>query len=287
MHFEEMRARFARTSHPLLFDGFCRAAAGLYAANLNELSSAVTDNLLVRRLSSPRSRACASAAIDRRYAAGAPACVRDRLRMLLAAALDDHGAAGEAQRAIRLLCYLIDVAPSIGAGATFRAAALWSPAEAITDAMVIALDRVATLVDYRFRLANDLADLAGSADHDRDAKENAWTILVPKRSSGKARELALVRAAIACDELALWLDDELRGPLRELDAIWPSMAVMIRRGIQVGGGFYSLGHYAKLSRQDVGAILDGIWGADGVAPVPSPVARLSLPAHAAAVTRAA
>jgi hypothetical protein len=286
-HFQELRARFGRTSHPLLFDGFCRAVAGLYAANLNEISHAVTDNLVVRRLGSARSRACASAAIERRYAARVPACVRDRLRMLVAAAAGEHGDSGEARRALRLLCYLIDVAPSIGAGATFRAAALCSPAEAITDAMVIALDRTATLVDYRFRLANDLSDLAGAADRDHDAKENAWTVLVPKRSTGKARELALVRAAIACDELASWLDDELRGPLRELDATWPSMAAMIRRGIQVGGGFYSLGHYATLSRQEVGAMLDEILGADGATPAPSPIACCPLPVHATAETRAA
>ncbi|MCC6552270.1 MAG: hypothetical protein IT372_04510, partial [Polyangiaceae bacterium] len=268
-YFKDLRARFARTSHPLVFEGFCGAAAGLYAANLNEISPAATDNPLLRRLGSARSRARACAAIERRYIATARTPVGARVRALLAAAAADHDASGEARRALRLLCYLTDVAPGIGAGASFRAAALWTPAEAVTDAMAAALDRTATLADYRFRLANDLSDLARSAERDRDAKENAWTILLPGRATGRARERALVRAAVTCDTVAAWLDDDLRAALRELDAVWPSMAAMIRRGIHVGERFYSLGHYAELSRRDVGVILDEA-GLPSAAPPPAP-----------------
>jgi hypothetical protein len=153
--------------------------------------------------------------------------------------------------------------------------------------MVVALDRVATLVDYRFRLANDLSDLGGSADRDRDAKENAWTVLIPKHLSGRARELARVRAVVACDEVASWLDDALRGPLRELDAIWPSLSTMIQRGIQVGARFYARGHFAELSHREVGAILDATKGADSLPPAPTLVLRGPLAPHAGAVTKAA
>jgi hypothetical protein len=254
-HFEEMRARFEDTSSPLVFDGFRRAVMALLEANLNEISPTVTDNPFVRRLGSPRTRARARMAIERRYAARAPDCIGDRIHALLVAA-NDHDHFDAARREVRLLCYLIDVAAGIGAGATFRAAALWMPSEEVTPAMAIALDRVAALVDYRFRLANDLSDLHGSAGGDRDVKENAWTILIPKRSRGRARELALVRAAIACEEVASWLDRELGGALRGLDELWPSMAAMVRRGIHMGRRVYSMGHYADVSRLDIGAILD-------------------------------
>jgi hypothetical protein len=287
IYLEELRARFARASHPLVFEGFCRAAVGLYSANLNELWPAVTHNPLVRRLASAPSRARACAALERRYMARAPACVGDRMRMLLAAAGRDDEAGDEARRAIRLLCYLTDVAPSIGAGVTFRAAALWTPAQDVTDVMAASLDRVATLIDYRFRLANDLSDLACSADRDRDAKENAWTVLIPKQSSGKGRELALVRAAIACDEIASWLNDEIGGALGELGAVWPNMAAMIQRGIRVAERVYSRGHYAELSRRDMATILDETEGADEGAPAPTPVAGRPVSVRAAALNRAA
>jgi hypothetical protein len=245
---EEIRARFAETSAPLVFEGFCRAVVELLCANVNELSPRVVDNPLVRHAISARTRV----AIDRRYAGRAPDCIAAWIRALLAG----EGDADEARRVLRLLCYLVDVAPGIGAGATFRAAALWAPATTVTDAMAHALDLTATLADYRFRIANDLSDLAGAAGRDRDAKENAWTILIPRRSSGKSREEALVRAATACEEVASRLDRELHAALAALDALWPSMATMVRRGILVGSRFYSMGHYAELSRTDVGAILD-------------------------------
>jgi hypothetical protein len=283
-HLEEMRAHFKNTSSPLVFDGFCRAMVGLLKANLSETSPTVTDNPFVGRLGSPRTRARARVAIELRYAARAPGCIGDRIHALLVAG-HDHDHLDDATREVRLLCYLIDVAPGIGAGATFRAAALWTPSEAVTPAMAIALDRVATLVDYRFRLANDLSDLHGSAHGDRDVKENAWTILIPKRSRRRERELALVRAVIACEEAASWLDGALGGALRELDELWPSMAAMVRRGIHVGRRVYSMGHYAEVSRLDIGAILDEL----ELAAVTRVVSGSSgsPPAHPANATRAA
>jgi hypothetical protein len=258
-----IRARFAETSAPLVLDGFCRAVVDLLRANVNELSPRVVANPLVR----PAIPARARVEIDRRYAGRAPDCVAAWIRALLAG---EEGDVDEARRVLRLLCYLVDVAPGIGAGATFRAAALWAPAAAVTDAMARALDRTATLADYRFRLANDLSDLAGAAGRDRDAKENAWTILIPRRSSGKSREVALVRAAIACEEVASRLDRELHAALAALDALWPSMATMVRRGILVGRRFYAMGHYAELSRSDVGAILDELEDTRAEAPASGP-----------------
>jgi hypothetical protein len=279
-----IRDRFQGWSHPRVFEGYCRAVEALYRANLSELSPDVAKSPLLRRLGKARGRRGVCGAIERRYAAGAPACVADRIRALCAAVEGADDA--RATRALRLVCYLRDVAPSIGAGATFRAAALWAPARRVTEAMATALDRVATLADYRFRLANDLTDLAASADRDRDAKENAWTILLPARASGKARELALVHAAIACEEAASWLDGELRLALGDLGALWPSLGAMVKRGIQVGGRFYSMGHYADLSRAEASAILDDLEIANVTSLAPK-VDAAPPPARSASITRAA
>lgn len=118
--------------------------------------------------------------------------------------------AGEASwRELRLLCRLSRVAPSIGAGCALLAMAATEPARAIPAGGAAAFLRVTSLMDYYFRLANDLA-FSDATRGDRDGKPNTFTCLLPAGLTGKAREQASAVALGTCRATAAWL--ELRAP---------------------------------------------------------------------------
>jgi hypothetical protein len=252
----ELFARCEAVGHPAVVASFRAGAEELYRANLSELSPDNVD-ALVRRLDHPGSRAEATIAIDLRYVAWAPPPVARRIRELVATDgnLDPEGLE-ETRRELRLLCYLGPVAPSIGAGLVFRALGAAEPARAITDEMTERIERVTRLIDYRFRILNDLAFLDDAIRGDRDRKENAWTVLVPKRLGGKTREIAVARALGTCQRVAVWLEEEIRPLVAELDPMWPSLANWIRRGVFIGRRVYEVGHYEQLERDVVLRILD-------------------------------
>jgi hypothetical protein len=123
---------------------------------------------------------------------------------------------------------------------------------------------VATLLDYRFRVANDLANLHAASNGDRDPKENAWTILVPKHLEGSRRELAAARAIATVRRVADRIGGCLERELERLSGLWPSVARWIRRGILVGRRVYEIGHYSSLPASSMRRIADEL---DGSLPV--------------------
>jgi hypothetical protein len=177
--------------------------------------------------------------------AAAPACVAARARELAFAA-----ATGE----LRALAYLAEAGGAIGAGLLFRTAALAAPSPSVTGRAIAALDAATTLLDYHFRLSNDLSGFLDSPSGDRDAKVNACTILVPASAVGVARAAAIVGAVATCRSLAAWLGAEIREQLAGVAAAWPSMGVVLQRGVFVGRRVYEVGHYTTASRAAMSAI---------------------------------
>lgn len=244
-------AEGARRADRTLVDGVRQTAAALYRANLTELSA--DDGLFDALLECPGVRA-AEALVEHR-APSAPRVVKNRIRELLSEACGaPERSAPEVWRELRLLCRLVRVAPSIGAGCALLAMTATEPAEAVPAGAPETLLRTASLMDCYFRLVNDLAfdDLSRG---DRDRKPTTFTCLVPAGLRGKAREQACVAALQTCLTTAAWLRAEIRRGLAALWQVWPLAARWWQRGAHFGRRVYERGHYDRLTREVVAAIL--------------------------------
>lgn len=231
--------------------GVKQAAEALYVANIEELSRA--DRVFTALVQRPSTRS--AAAVERRHAASAPEPIAHRIRELLQVVLGDpeHGNE-ESWRELRLLCRLSRVAPSIGAGCALIAMAATEPARAIPAGGAAAFLRVTPLLDYYFRLANDLA-FSDATRGDRDSKSNTFTCLIPAGLTGKVREQASVAALRTCRATAAWLERLIDGAVGELAPLWPLGARWLRRGTYVGRRAYEMGHYERLTPDAMGDIM--------------------------------
>jgi hypothetical protein len=66
----------------------------------------------------------------------------------------------------------------------------------------------------------------------------------------------VVGALAACQRLSAWLAGELAAEIERLSAAWPSMGVVVRRGVHVGRRVYEVGHYTTVSRARLRDIFD-------------------------------
>ena len=243
--------RGARRADGAIVAGVRRAAAALYRANLAELSA--EDGLFDALSRRPSTRAVESLIAE--HAPDAPELVARRIRDLLnTACADPQGETPEVWREIRLLCRLVRVAPSIGAGCALLAMTATEPAEGVPSGAAGTLVRTASLIDCYFRLVNDLA-FHELGRGDRDRKPTTFTCLVPASPGGKARERACVAALQTCLGTASWLREEIQRSLAALWQIWPVAARWWQRGVHFGGRVYERGHYDRLTREAVTAIL--------------------------------
>jgi hypothetical protein len=256
----EMIVEHGPRCHPASLERWRAALCSLYGGSVAEYETSVIDNRMVLALGEGGAEgAAAAAAIEARYAVGSPPRVASRIRSLLS--LMSEGAVTRAspvdpESELRVLMYLLDACGAMAAALLFRTAPLMVPAESMTPDRIASLDSVATLMDMNFRLRNDLSGFLGSASGDRDAKENACSILVPPGALGPARQAAIVRAVATCRRLASWVEDELRREVGRAAAIWPYMGVLLRRGIFVGRRVYEVGHYTTVTRAQMSAIFD-------------------------------
>jgi hypothetical protein len=234
-----------------LLAGVKQAAEAVYVANIEELSRADRVFTALERRPSPRS----AAAVERRYTTSAPEPIAYRIRELLQVVLCEpqHGSE-ESWRELRLLCRLSRVAPSIGAGCALLAMAATEPARAIPAGGAAAFLQVTPLLDYYFRLANDLA-FSDATRGDRDSKSNTFTCLIPAGLTGKAREQASVAALVTCRATAAWLERLIDSAVGALSRLWPLGARWLRRGIHVGHRAYEIGHYERLAPEAIAGIV--------------------------------
>jgi hypothetical protein len=220
--------------HPAIEASFREGLESLYAASLAEHGAGIGAEQLTE-----------GGRFDR-----SPPLIAARARAL---AEGGHPAAGGELRA---LAYLAEVGSAIGAGLLFRTAALAAPAASVPWQSVAALEAATTLLDYHVRLSNDASGFLDAPGGDRDPKENACTILVPRSSTGVARAAAVVQALATCRRLAAFLAGEVGAHLERVAAAWPSMGVILRRGTFVGRRVYEVGHYTTVSRAEMSAIFD-------------------------------
>lgn len=218
------------------------AAEALYRANLEELSPAGSVFPPVERVRS----AGGADAVEQAYAAAAPALIAQRMRTLLQCVRDvPPDECPTAWPELRLLGRLTRVAPSIGAGCALSAMAATEPAEAIPEGAAAAFLEITPMLDFYFRLVNDLA-FTDMVRGDRDDKVNAFTCLLTPSLTGEARECDCVAALAMCRSVAAWLREELERAIGELAVIWPTGARWLRRGMHIGRRVYERGHYERL-----------------------------------------
>jgi hypothetical protein len=238
---------------PAVEASFRAGLESLYVASLAEHRAGVTSDLFSGHCKERGTKERVIEAIEKRFAA-APPCIAARARALAVEATGARHSA--AVNELRVLLYLTEAGSAIGAGLLFRTAALAAPARHVTTEGVAALDAAATLLDYHVRLSNDLSGFLESPTGDRDPKVNACTLLVPGSASGPARAAAVVQALVTCRRLLSWLGGELPCHLERVATAWPSMGVILRRGVFVGRRVYEVGHYTTASRADMSAIFD-------------------------------
>jgi hypothetical protein len=256
--FREIAARRRPTCHPAAFAAWRAGLLRLWAASVAEHRPDAGGERLARMFREGGAAAAdaASAIVER--CATSPACVRARVRAILAQARGGRRL-GEAEEAeLRVLGYLAAAGDAMGSGLLFRTAAIACPASGVTDAMLAALDDTAALLDHGFRLANDLSGFLSSPGGDRDDKINTCSMLVPPDALGVARGEAVLRAAGTTRRLAAWIEEETARALARLGEVWPAMATLIRRGVFVGKSVYERGHYTTLGRAEMAAIGEAV-----------------------------
>ena len=231
--------RYRHTCLPAAAASFRAGLDSLYAGSLAEHRAGIGASPLLDRGDETASRP------GEGPLAAAPAAVAAGAQKL-----DGSAATGE----LRALAYLAEAGGAIGAGLLFRTAALAAPSACVTGHAVAALDAATTLLDYHFRLTNDLSGFLESPSGDRDAKVNACTILVPASAVGVERAAAIIGSLATCRSLAAWLGAEIRGQIARVALAWPSMGNVLRRGVFVGRRVYEVGHYTTASRAEMSAI---------------------------------
>ncbi|MFT3775632.1 MAG: hypothetical protein QM820_60570 [Minicystis sp.] len=241
--------RYGGFTHPIIVAGWQRSLHDLYQASVNEYAEALVENPLVSRLAAGGMMGRAAAhEIEQRYAATAPRVVADRIDVLLRAPVADGEPRARAITELRLILYLCDMASSMGAGLLFRAGALRTPADQVTDGRARTLDAAATLLDFAFRLENDVSSFTGWAEGERDLKTGACAAIIGRDVPGPQRAAAVSRALAVCHDVGTWLRRELAIAIEELEAEWPVMATAVRRGAFVGHRVYQIGHYETVTR---------------------------------------
>jgi hypothetical protein len=249
----ELFDAYRRSCLPAAAASFRAGLESLYAASLAEHRAGIASGLLAGDQEEPASRGAIAAAVEERVAA-MPPCVAVRARSLVEGALG--GASPVAANELRALLYLVEVSSAVGAGLLFRTAALAAPTSSVTHESIAHLEAVAAVLDYHVRLSNDVSGFLESPGGDRDPKENTCTILVPGSASGAARSAAIVKALATCRRLAIWLGGEVHVHIDRVAAVWPSMGLILRRGVFVGRRVYEMGHYTTVSRAEMSAIFD-------------------------------
>ncbi|MCC6556971.1 MAG: hypothetical protein IT372_28805 [Polyangiaceae bacterium] len=240
---ERLRSDREPVAHPRVIRGFFQAIAELYAANLRELDTATRRREVERTL---RGEARSSPVSTTSPPGGIPAPMLSRSSVTA-------GEPGlhDARLELAALNDLHSTRASIAAGAVCRALAMMVPASMMRPDAIDLHERVAVLMDYRFRLANDLASLTDSTGGDRDHKENTWTVLVPVDAAGREREVAVARSIAACQTVLKRLDVELDRALAEQAGATPRLARLVSRAVHFGRRAYSGKHYSKLHLADL------------------------------------
>ncbi|NUQ78639.1 MAG: hypothetical protein HUU21_34355 [Polyangiaceae bacterium] len=239
--------QYRRSCSPAAAASFQAGLADLYSASLAEHRSGLASGVLSELGKTP-----APASFIERRLKMAPRIIASKARALIEGAM---GGDRRATNELLVLLYLTDVASAIGAGLLFRAAALTAPPHSVTRRRIHHLEATATLLDYHVRLSNDLSGLLETPGGDRDPKENACTLLVPRAASGSMRIAALIRALATCRKVAAWIDLEVADQLNRLATEWPWMGTIVRRGALIGRRVYEKGHYTTISRAAMSAIL--------------------------------
>jgi hypothetical protein len=251
VQWSEIIGRYRNVAHPELLEGFEQGLIQIYRASEREYDP----ELCLRTMSHGTLTDAATRLLDaaeRRAGPRLPHAIQARLRSLLAADPQSVDAIEQA----KLLLYLAETCAGVGAGQLFRAAALLVPAGRITEEQIAVFDAVIDLLDYPVRLANDVAGCLASRGGDLDAKESCCTILIPRNASGAGRAAAIVHAVGACRRLGASLEREIEREMGRLAAVWPSMAMLVRRGMFIGRRVYEMGHYATLDRERMSSIAD-------------------------------
>jgi hypothetical protein len=228
-----------------------------YIANLREREQDVIDNPLVRWLclgGLPRREAMQE--IEHRYAKTNHGPIAEKIRALLNADVTDANRFHAVRREMQLVLHLADTAHSIAVEVLFLCCALTLPKESITRERLQALIAVGQIADYAFRLGNDLASLNDELGGDQDeSKESSLSILIPKVSTAAERSSNLQMARALGETTHSWLEGHLKMAVSHLAAVWPSMAMKVRRAIRVGRGVYAEAHYTTLSAEGMMALL--------------------------------
>ncbi|HRI62799.1 MAG TPA: hypothetical protein PK156_01130 [Polyangium sp.] len=231
-----------------------------YLANQRERAEDVVENPLVHWLclgGLPRREACKE--IEQRYAATTPGPVGQRIRALLETNVGEPNRFQAVRREMKLLLHLADTAHSIAVEVLFLFSALTLPKESVTHERLQTLIEVGRLADYAFRLANDLSSLNDARGGDQDpTKESSLSILIPKISSVSERAEHLRLARELGGTILRWLEQQLGAAMQHLASLWPSMAIKVRRAVQVGRGVYEISHYTTMTSDEILTLLRGL-----------------------------
>lgn len=177
------------------------------------------------------------------------------IRKLIETALESYlGEDEEKKQAsfhdLKLFAYLVDIEKSIGSGNIYKTLACINSKEQNIDPEVMKeLDRICSLINHYFRIANDLAEYSRSPE-DRDEKVSAVQILEEKyRNSGNAEKAGFQHLM----GLMLQLRGDLYASIENFqkkhhdNGIVGGIGIALQRA-RIGELFYQGTHYREAKR---------------------------------------
>lgn len=154
---------------------------------------------------------------------------------------------------LRLYMYLVDIEKSIGSGNIYKTmACIGSRHETLTEEMLEDLDLLCALINYYFRIANDLAEFSRAAD-DRDDNVSSLHIIADKYRGQTNAEMQCfqdiygVMTSLRSD---LYTEIERFQKQYAGSVVFTALGIALQRA-RIGELFYKGTHYRETRRSQV------------------------------------
>ncbi len=248
--FAKLSAELEQMADEDSFNSWKKSMTGIMECMYNEWQNEVLSNPLLKRV---------GVELDEKFDAkylndSIPPTVRELIRQSRA----NYESADDIQKRnhfydLKLYTYLVDIEKSIGSGNIYKTmACIDSKDTPLSQEASKDLDTICALINYYFRIANDLAEYS-RAPEDRDSKISAVQILSAKYNSKKNPEQSESLGYKQLRELMLSLRESLYGSITEFQKRHRTSPIELGIGValqraRIGELFYNGTHYREAKR---------------------------------------
>lgn len=248
--FQDLAQELRQDSTPQTFHYWQEGMTDIVQCMHGEWLQKVTQNDLLERIDSSQE---ARDMFEQTYLSSK---VPQPVRLKIERSYQEYQQSGQKQDAeidLRLYMYLVDIEKSIGSGNIYKTmACIGSLHEPVDEQTMEELDALCALINYYFRIANDLAEFSRAAD-DRDENMSSLQIVAAKY---KGEEDAQQRSFQDVYQLMTSLRSDLYNEIDRFQkehagsSLLTSLGVALQRA-RIGELFYKGTHYRETRRPQV------------------------------------